>query len=121
MKKAKRILGLGLAIGLAAAACILLWGWRWFGYALCTDPENFYLSEIYHSDSTLALSGSAPDQAYYQGYVTAVEGETMYIGIRFVKYIPVSLRHDFYIQLELPETVKQVYIVGGDNQIAISV
>lgn len=112
--KRRRLLALGAAAGILALAAIWLWGWRLFGFRLCADPQAVFVRSILVDDDEVAISGEGDYQnLHYHGYTYRIDGDVLIVGVRYLRYIPISQTDRFFLCIPVDTPIRSIVVSNG--------
>lgn len=116
MKKIKMLIGGVITLSVVVFFGFFIWGWKLFGYRLCTNPDELLVSQITVGDSFVSLKGEGEACSFYQGYIYEMDGNTLLIGVRTLKFLPVSRDNTFFIHLDTSAPVERICLVNEKKE-----
>lgn len=98
---------------------VYLWGWRVFGFGLCSPPGVSFVKSITITDTSFKMEGESNfEGVYYQGYTYVLEGTTLKLGLRYLRW-PFSSSETFSISIPLSQPVEKVILVGKHRDVVL--
>lgn len=116
MKRIKMLVGVVSTFSAIVFFGFFVWGWRLFGYRLCVNPDNLLVSQITVGESFVTLMGEGEASSYYQGYTYEQDGNTLFVGVRTMRFLPVSRSNTFSIRIDTPEPVERIYLINDKKR-----
>lgn len=100
-----RYSGIGgdLAVGLAA-----LW------VSAVRRSAGGFVRSILVDDDEVAISGEGDYQnLHYQGYTYRIDGDVLIVGVRYLRYIPISQTDRFFLCIPVDTPIRSIVVSNG--------